>query len=208
MAGPSPTPEELLKRLDDQHQAYLETFRLVHDALSNGLQHSSRISTPQSPPSVRGFPRRRRSTKERDGEKPHFKSSTLHTSIMTGDSEESEDDDDLYVQAPLAPFQYTEEDLRQHLRTFKFNESGRKILETVVTRTGRLLDPNLFPQYDNMDHSHNSHYSVFDVGKDGAPLSRRDIVLPGTTKIDSAIWQAIQVSSTSRFIPASTRRTL
>ncbi|QSZ31177.1 hypothetical protein DSL72_000740 [Monilinia vaccinii-corymbosi] len=182
--------EELLKRLDDQHQAYLETFKLVHEALNNSVTHPNPASAPQSPGSIRTFTKRqRRCTRDDISE---LRPSTLHSSVLSGESDESDDDDDLYVQTPLAPFTYVEEQLRQHLSTYNFTDAGHTILESVITKTGRLLDPVLFPDYPRADRSHNSHYSVFDVGKDGAPLSRRDVVQPGTTKIDSAIWQAIK----------------
>ncbi|KAM3152382.1 hypothetical protein ABEW05_007242 [Botrytis cinerea] len=193
--------EELLKRLDDQHQAYLETFKLVHDALNNSLTNTNTNSAsvapapapaPQSPGSIRTFTKRRRVSARDDGDIPEVRPSTLHSSVLSGDSDDSDDDDDLYVQTPLAPFKYDEEQLRQHFRSYNFTDAGHIILETVITKNGRLLDPVLFPDYHRADRSHNSHYSVFDVGKDGAPLSRRDVVKPGTTKIDSAIWQAVK----------------
>lgn len=186
--------EELLKRLDDQHQAYLETFKLVHDALNNSHTNTSTVSAPQSPGSIRTFTKRRRRSTKDDGDIPEIRPSTLHSSVLSGDSDDSDDDDDLYVQTPLNPFKYGEEQLRQHFRTYNFTDAGHVILQSVITRNGRLLDPVLFPEYHRADRSHNSHYSVFDVGKDGAPLSRRDVVKPGTTKIDSAIWQAVKVS--------------
>lgn len=201
----SMSTEELLKKLDDQHQAYLETFKLVHDALNNSLTNTNTNTNsasvapapapaPQSPGSIRTFTKRRRVSARDDGDIPEVRPSTLHSSVLSGDSDDSDDDDDLYVQTPLAPFKYDEEQLRQHFRTYNFTDAGHIILETVITKNGRLLDPVLFPDYHRADRSHNSHYSVFDVGKDGAPLSRRDVVKPGTTKIDSAIWQAVKVS--------------
>ncbi|KAI9643739.1 hypothetical protein NHQ30_008363 [Ciborinia camelliae] len=185
-----------MRRLDDQHQAYLETFKLVHDALNNGVTNTSTgpVSAPQSPGSIRTFTKRRRRSTKDDCDIPEIRPSTLHSSVLSGDSDDSDEDDDLYVQTPLAPFTYSEEQLRQHFRTYNFTDAGHVILETVITKNGRLLDPVLFPEYYRADRSHNSHYSVFDVGKDGAPLSRRDVVKPGTTKIDSAIWQTVKVS--------------
>ncbi|KAA8566726.1 hypothetical protein MFRU_044g00470 [Monilinia fructicola] len=184
--------EELLKRLDDQHQAYLETFKLVHEALNNSVTNTNTVSTPQSTGSIRTFTKRRRRSTKDDRDIPEIRPSTLHSSVLSGDSDDSDDDDDLYVQTPLASFTHGEEQLRQHLRSYNFTDAGHTILESVITKNGRLLEPVLFPEYHRADRSHNSHYSVFDVGKDGAPLSRRDIVEPGTTKIDSAIWQAIK----------------
>ena len=188
-AGPS--TEELLKRLDDEHKAYLDTFRLVHEALSKNIADTNTL--PASPgPSKR----RRRSTIEQDVERPERPKfskpgSVPGTSVLTGDSDESDDDDELYVQTPLPPYNFDHENLRQHLKCHEFNESGKRILKTVI-ENGRLLNPMLFPEYLPNDRSHNSHYSVFDVGTDGAPLSRHEVVRPGTTSIDSAIWQVIQ----------------
>jgi hypothetical protein len=186
-AGPS--TEELLKRLYEQHTAYLDTFKLVHEALSQNVA-ANRPTSPAAPSK-----RRRRSTLDVEAEKPERKISSTATflgSVVTGDSDESDEDDELYVQTPLPSYKFDHEDLRDHLKHYKFNDSGKKMLETVI-ENGRLLNPMLFPEYAPSDRSHNSHYSVFDIGTDGAPLSRHEVVKPGTTSIDSAIWQVIQV---------------
>lgn len=185
-AGPS--TEELLKKLDEQHKAYLDTFKLVHDA----LLHNIAANHPTSP--VPPSKRRRRSTLDIESDKPERKTSgaaTFPSSVVTGDSDESDEDDELYVQIPLPPYKFDHEHLRAHLKNHKFNDAGKIILETVVDN-GRLLNPSLFPEYEPGDRSHNSHYSVFDIGTDGAPLSRHEVVKPGTTSIDSAIWQVTQ----------------
>lgn len=181
--------EELLKRLDDQHRAYLETFRLVHEALAQSVAGNA-IASPISSTTKK----RRRSTLERSDTERLFKpTAPTTTSLTTAESDSSDDDDELYVQNTLKCYKFDTEDLRQHLRTHNFNEEGLKLLETVITNRGRLLDPaEIFPQYPPEEKSHNSHYSVFDVGTDGAPVSRREVVNAGST-IDSAIWQAIRV---------------
>ncbi|RAL60004.1 hypothetical protein DID88_000630 [Monilinia fructigena] len=143
----SVSTEELLKRLDDQHQAYLETFKLVHEALNHSVTNTNTASAPQSTGSIRTFTKRRRRSTKDDHDTLEIRPSTLHSSILSGDSDDSDDDDDLYVQTPLASFTYD------------------------------LTIPTIL---------------CFDVGKDGAPLSRRDVIEPGTTKIDSAIWQAVK----------------
>ncbi|PVH71167.1 hypothetical protein DL98DRAFT_553765 [Cadophora sp. DSE1049] len=173
------TTEELLKRLDEQHQAYLTTFRQVHEALAKTAaagQHQ--ILT--SPEPTRSFT-------ELDGERPV----TIHSSLLTGDSDDSDNDDELYVQTPLPSYKYDYEDLRKHLKTYTFRDHGDILLDTVV-HNKRLLYPSLFPEYPEDERWHLSHYSVFDVSTDGAPLSRREVVKDGTTSIDSAVWQAIQ----------------
>ena len=181
---------ELLKKLDDQHQAYLETFKLVHEALANNAAPIATSARPSSPPAtIAPTKRRRRSTMEVDGERPERKPSTYHSSVLTGESSESDDDDELYVQTPLPSYKFDHEHLKHHLKSHPFDAYGQTLLKTVIDN-GR-VDPGLFPEYPPEEKYHNSHYSVFDVGADGAPLSRREIVTAGSS-IDSAIWQAIQ----------------
>lgn len=212
--------EELLRRLDQQHQAYLETFRLVHEALlgshqpSNSANNVSGISTiPEvlaSPTTELSNLRRfRRPTLDTTDTEPrsdrssslllspgNLQSLTFQSSIVTGeDSESSDDDEDLYVQDPLPSKSWNREDLRHHLKTYKFNEEGQKLLESVVV-DGRLTNPDLARVFEvGFELGIGSHYSVFDVGPDGAPLSRHEVVTKGTTSIHDAIWQVIRVSA-------------
>jgi len=188
--------EELLKRLDEQHQAYLKTFKLVHEALAQnaapkpGLSGSPATSPQLKPVVISATKRRRRSTLDAERPEPR-KPSTYHSSVLTGESSESDEDEEFYVQTPLAPHKYEDKHLREHLQTHKFNEEGQILLDSIV-RDGVLIHPSIFPKYDPDENFHNSHYTIFDVGKDGAPLSRYLVVKPGSS-IDSSIWQAIQV---------------
>lgn len=213
--------EELLRKLDEQHQAYIKTFKLVHEALArshasekNGnneansaLLPNASTNLPASPPSpgphislaLPSSPQsrtpsriRRRSTEVGDLERPLRRPGTFQSSLYTGDSDESEVDGDLYVQDALPAYSFDLEDLRQHFKTYDFDEAGRTLLKSVF-KNGRLRYPGLFRDYPETETWHNSHYSVFDVDQDGTPLSRSDLVEPGTTSIDSAIWQVIQV---------------
>lgn len=192
------SPGELLRRLDDLHKAYLETFTQAHEALSYQISGT----TPASPVAV--SKRRRRSTTDPDpdAERPHLRNTAFASHGIVSKTNESsfsddvsDEDDELYVQDTLSPYKFDTEDLRDHLKHYKFNKEGKELLKTVINENGRLLNPSsLFPQYPPEDLSHNSHYTVFDVGKDGAPISRREVVESGST-IDSAIWQAIRVGS-------------
>lgn len=211
--------EELLRKLDEHHQAYIKTFRLVHEALAQSQSGERRqefgtgpssnsittlpvsppspgphisLALPTSPQSRAPSRRRRRSTEVGDFDRPLRRPGTFQSSVYTGDSDESELDGDLYVQDALPSYSYDLEDLRQHLKTYKFEDAGTTLLKTVV-KNGRLKHPGLFREYPDSEKWHNSHYSVFDVDQDGTPLSRFDLVQPGTTSIDSAIWQVVQV---------------
>jgi len=188
--------EELLKRLDEQHKAYLETFKLVHEALAQSVVNRPPPSPGLAPTSA---PRqRRRSTVDADAiDLPLITIRSFPqqaTSFTTGETDISDDDDELYVQDLLPSYQFDYEDLRDHLKKYAFNEEGRTLLEGVVGANGRLKSPELFPKCLDEASSHNSHYSIFDVGTDGTPLSRHKYVSSGST-IDSAIWQAIQVGN-------------
>ncbi|PBP25214.1 hypothetical protein BUE80_DR003680 [Diplocarpon rosae] len=187
MAG-TLTTEELLRRLDEQHQAYIATFRLVHETLAKTAS-ATRIAPALQPP-VSTFTE---TAIEIEAERPaDGKPVMVRSSLLTGESDESDDDDDeLYLQTPLSSYKYDLEDLRNHLKTYTWNEYGAVLLDSVV-HNKRLLYPTLFPEYSEDEKWHNSHYSVFDVCTDGAPLSRREVVKAGTKSIDSAVWQAIQ----------------
>lgn len=213
--------EELLRKLDEQHQAYIKTFRLVHEALAQSQNSEKKnneegtsgtvsnnsttlpvslpspgphisLALPTSPQSRAPSRRRRRSTEVGEFDRPLRRPGTFQSSLYTGDSDESELDGDLYVQDALPSYSFDVEDLRQHLKTYDFEDAGITLLKTVV-KNGRLKHPGLFREYPETEKWHNSHYSVFDVDQDGAPLSRFDLVKPGTSSIDSAIWQVIQV---------------
>jgi hypothetical protein len=144
--------------------------------------------------------RRTLSIVDADVERSSLRKASIFHSSLTGESDESDDDDELYVQTPWPPYKFGHEDLRRHLNTYQFKAHSHVLLETVV-KNGRLLNPSLFPECPAEEKWHNSHYSVFDVGVDGALLSRREVVKDGTTSIDSAIWQAIQVTRPRRLGP-------
>jgi len=202
-----PSVEELFRRLEEQQQAYLRTLREVHEALAQPTPGISSASGTTGAPSTKSAKKRRRSTQDTKIERPadwaakvdrpkdaDGRPVTLGSSVITGESEESDVEEEFYVQKPLPSYTFDHEDLKQHLKTHKFNKHGAQLLETVV-ENGRLINPihpKLIREYPPDELWHDSHYSVFDVGKDGAPLSRSDVVEKGSP-IDAAIWQAIQV---------------
>lgn len=197
-----PSVEELFRRLDEQQQAYLRTLREVHEALAQQTPSNSSALGPAGPASTKPGRKRRRSTRDTEAERPTIskaerstdengKPLTLGSSVITGDSDESDVEEEFFVQELLPSTSFSQEDLSKHLMEHKFNKHGKKLLESVVDH-GRPLHPTLFREYPADELWHNSHYSVFDVGKDGAPFSRSTVVQKGST-IDSAIWQAIQV---------------
>ncbi|KAE9369731.1 hypothetical protein N431DRAFT_52754 [Stipitochalara longipes BDJ] len=199
--------EELFRRLEEQHQAYLRTLREAHEALAQPTPNSSSTPGTAGGSSTKSAKKRRRSTQDTKIERPadwiakvdrpkdaDGRPVTLGSSVITGESEESDIEEEFYVQKPLPSYTFDHEDLKKHLKTYTFNKHGEELLATVVDN-GKLLDPihpKLIREYPLDELWHDSHYSVFDVGTDGAPLSRSEVVEKGSS-IDSAIWQAIQV---------------
>lgn len=186
--------EALLKRLDEQRDAYLENHRLVRALLAGAKDKDSQSPQPAlnaeskwlKSPSATGF------------------DSLIKSSVSraTGeDSDSDEDEEDYYVQTPLEPQEYDHEGLRQHLQSYKWMSDGRKVLGDVLSDAKRLSQPTLFPTQNIPvpDRSHLSHYQVFDVGPDGAPLP---VELSETEKPPSnalKIWQTIkEVNSPSK----------
>lgn len=141
----SPSISELLQRLDEQHQKYLETFKLVHDALSQTANTKPQTISSSPPANGAVSKRRRRSTLDpADADRPALRPSTYHSSVLTGETDESDDDEELFASTPLAGYSFDHEDLRHHLKTYDFTEQGRILLESVV-RNKRLIDPGVFP---------------------------------------------------------------
>ncbi|TKA71522.1 hypothetical protein B0A55_06115 [Friedmanniomyces simplex] len=172
----------LLKQLDAQKDAYQETFRQVHELFAQNIaatvSPASKVPTtpslpPQSPrQSVSG--NTERANRARKVSTGLATLTTSSESKRTGDDSDADDDESLYVSGTLEPELYTEESLRKHLQSYKWNPYGAKILETVIDSPPRLLQTPLVTRRKGPvdDRSHLSHYQVFDVGPDGAPMNQ------------------------------------
>ena len=192
----------LLKLLDAQKDAYNETFRQVHELLAQNIAATVSSTTtggqgapsipPQSPRhSVSG-------NTERLGRSRKFSTGlqTLTTSSeskRTGEDSDQEDDEAYYVSSTLEPQIYTEDTLRLHLQSYKWNQYGAKILETIIDNRSRLLRSPLIAKRkgDVDDRSHLTHYQVFDVGPDGAPLPLDFTNIEQESSKAQAVWRAI-----------------
>jgi hypothetical protein len=192
--------EDLLKRLDAERDAYLATFQQLHEVLARNLIASSSSPSPTStfvsPPSRPVLDRVARLSMNESERKPPatFKSSF----ISNEDDELSDDDEALYVQDLLPTSTRDDEDLRTHLKRYKWNKESKRLLEDILTEEGRMKHPNLFPAGQNPDEdgSHFSLYQVFDVGTDGAPVPLHvDTSLMRLPK-GQTMWHYIKASCT------------
>lgn len=194
---------ELFKKLEDQRNAYQDTLKQVQDAIGQAASLSSPPDVPLTMPSSpmgRHFSQQsitfsETGSRRRDQDrrrKPSFPESSA-LSISDEDSDD-ESDESLYVQAPLPPRSFNFEDLREHLKSYAFDEHTNKILSSIVSDKGRLQNPSIFPgPRDKVDRrTEFSQFQIFDVGADGAPLE----VLPPQHKEvmgkEMGVWHAIK----------------
>ncbi len=244
------TTQELLQRLNEQHQAYLETFKLVHEALH---QRSAAAAPPEQlpppPPLARtetapvsptitsistrpSIPRNLTpstpSTSSRRPPKTLSAQTTLdgdgmsatssgrepktptYSSIITGESDESDaDDEDLFVQTPLPSYSYEDRDLQMHLKDKGLTRAERIILHDVLDIKKRLFEHKTVHEAEGIE----SCGSIFDIGVDGTPVERKELTivkqhtrdtsssrstksLQDTVEVYRAFWDAIRVSPT------------
>lgn len=181
--------DELLKKLEEQRIAYLETFRQVTESFDHSSLTSTELPTLPDADTVR----RSFSVKDTQSRKslPHL-STLADSSTFSDDSDE--ETEEYFVQSPLPPQSYDHEHLRNHLKTYNWDRWGRQILSTVITDRGRLKQPSLFPTKDgpSEDRSHYSHYQVFDIGTDGAPLLVENAEMENAQSKAMQIWHSIK----------------
>lgn len=145
--------DALIRELDAQKRAYMDTFQRMNDLLVQNLAASSPDATGGRPElRPRGPIHSISSASEQDYS---GKTSTTagpdsvqasSVSKTTGDDSDDEDSDEsLYVQTPLAPASFTQAGLRSHLQTHRFLESERVILEDILGNHERLHQEPLLP---------------------------------------------------------------
>jgi len=182
--------EALIRDLDAQRAAYIDTFSKVHEQLASSLAATVskdilRAETPPSSlqPESRSQRSKRLSASHTTSEKDSNSRKNLNAvttlissslSRTTADDSDSDDDGDeaLYVQTPLEPQSYDMESLRAHLRSHAWDKRTRQILDGVVGNPARLAETPLIPNRKGKleDRSDHMHYRVFDVGPDGSML--------------------------------------
>ena len=203
--------EALIREMDAQREAYLRTFQQVHELLAANLAATVPTDTlrtgipPTSAPQDGNVPRSppdsvSRTTSDREVATHARKVSTGFTfetsskSRSTGHDSDVEYDEAYYVQEPLQPQAYDLEAMRSHVRGYKWDEFGKKVMEGVIDSPTRLSQTPLIPSGTGRfeDRSDVAACSVFDVGPDGSPLP---VAFPSIEKQfgrPMAIWHAIK----------------
>ena len=188
MALDAGTAQEMLRKLADDREAYISTLTRAEDVLTQALTTAAGIKVTPRPTSERI---RRNTGTTLEVESVQNGSST----VLDSDSE-TDDDESLFVQETLPPESYDEQGLRDHIKEYKWTEAGRDVLGDLLTRSPPAEKESLFPRAvgSSPDRSHLTHYSIFDVGTDGAPLPIRPLGTRDTSAISraTAIWENIK----------------
>lgn len=194
--------EAVIRELDSQREAYTKTLEKVHELLAQSLAATAASATPPrsgTPQQVEGAPQPTRRSTLTAPETHARKTSTGLSTVVTANSSKDDDvsdedeDEEVYVQVPLDSQHHDEPGLRNHIRSHPWTNSGRRVLDGVVgnpSRIGQRLIPN--HRGHVADGSHYSHYQVFDVGSDGAPLPVDKQSVENEFGRAMAIWDAIR----------------
>ncbi|KAL8990282.1 MAG: hypothetical protein Q9169_008162 [Polycauliona sp. 2 TL-2023] len=186
MALDTATAKEMIQKLAEDRATYLDTLTRAHDVLAKALEASA---TGKPPPQLTSDAVRRNTVTSLFDVDSLKKSSTFSPE---GDSD-TDDNESLFVQEPLPKESYDEDGLRRHLRGFPWTPSDREVVGAVLDNKQLLQRSAMFPVTLGPvdDRSHLSHYSIFDVGKDGAPLQIRRASERPVSRAQ-AIWNNIQ----------------
>lgn len=146
--------KELISKLDADREAYLNTLNKAHLVLnqaltsvanSNSTSNTTLVSSVVQPNTSIGLTKltdlQSVSSEQRLTHYPILRNhaittgeSVRKTSMFSGDDDEveSEHDESFFVQKPLAPESWSENDLVNHVKTHKWKSHGRRILEDIL----------------------------------------------------------------------------
>jgi len=207
---------KLVQQLEADRTAYLATFAKVQETLAHALNIQPHpdgnsppvVASPLPAPSVSAVdttPSSPRSPPSLSSRRTGPGSSTLvdiesrkKGSLYTGDeSSDSDDDESFFAQEVLPVQQFSEEDLRRHLKDHQWNRHSTLILQDLL-KDPRVLDQNrllerLRRRQENDANHH--HADIYQVGTDGAPLrhSRGD-----SDEGLLATWEALRQTNVDR----------
>jgi hypothetical protein len=188
MALDASTAQQLIKRLDDDRANYLDTLGRAHDLLAQALAAAAPGSIPL---------RLTAETIHRSNTaSANIESVPRDGSFALDDESETEDDESLFVQQVLPKEEYDEEGLRKHIKEHGWSGEGRAILKDILDNVKFLANTALFPpwQMPAGEVLHLPHYSIFDVGNDGAPLQIRNAANLRPCSREMSIWRHIKAS--------------
>lgn len=206
MASESNDIQKLTDRIDALVQVNERLIRVLSQSVPSAVEaapaerppnqlpaSSSAATSPTLPPTIAlsGLTRHSSPVSALDAD------SIRKPSVFTGDeSSESGDDESFFVQDTLQPEWFAEEDLKHHLRTYRFEAHGQAILQEVLNDPRGLDKANLVPrETDSMrEHALYHHANAYEVGNDGAALACNT----ETRDLSQAIWRSLSSINADR----------
>ncbi|KAI9653280.1 MAG: hypothetical protein M1831_006115 [Alyxoria varia] len=194
MALDARTAEQLIQKLTDDRNAYLESVNKTHELLLqviNSTAHGAPSNSPKPNLTTDLIQKQNAANLEVDSVNKDL------GSTLAPDSDDDENES-VFAQSPLPREEYSMEGFRTHLRNYRWTDPARKVLEGVMEDGNIMSQRCLFPNEKGpvADRSHLSHYSIFDVGPDGAPLQLRMPEAADTSRA-MAIWNRLKGINTT-----------
>ncbi|KAI4239959.1 MAG: hypothetical protein L6R40_005390 [Gallowayella cf. fulva] len=179
------TAKEMIEKLAQDRATYLDTLTRAHDVLAKALEASA--TGKPAPKLTQDAVRQNATASILDVE------SLKKSSTFSPEDSDTDDNESMFVQEPLPREIYDDDGLRKHVRDFKWTDFDRDIIGDVLRNQQLLQRSAMFPVTLGPvdDRSHLSHYSIFDVGKDGAPLQIRRVDEKPVSRAQ-AIWNNIK----------------
>ena len=120
------------------------------------------------------------------------------TSVYSAeDSSDSEEGETFFAHTPLPSQDFTEQQLRHHIETHKWNDLSKLILGD-LRRSGKLHRRDSIFEPDNVDGSQDADHTlgdIYEVGDDGAPLNRGKA---DGTNADSDTWEVLRSTNSDQ----------
>ena len=185
MALDAATAKEMIQKLSEDRANYLDTLSRAHDVLAKALDAAA---TGKPPPRLTPETVRRNTNATIDVESVKNASSTF-----SPEDSDTGDDESMFVQQTLPSESFDDEGLKKHIQEYNWTEQGKAILGNVINNKQLLQRSSILPVTlgTQEDRSHLSHYSIFDVGNDGAPLEVQRASDKETSRAQT-IWNLIK----------------
>ena len=153
------TVQDLVKRLEEDRKAHLESINKTHELLKQ-LIGTSTAGSPSTPITSE---RSRRYTGTTLATKLDVESVQKSSTLSANDESDTDEDEALFVQDPLAVESYDEDGLKKHIREYNWTDAGKNILENLLDKPEILQRTSIFPNRDLVeDHAQLSHYTILD----------------------------------------------
>ena len=197
--------QELIKKLDQDRNIYLNTLSQFHEQLTQALSAqnpapilSSPGATSQNSPVVQS-PRLRSHlpsiTNGSIAPSSFLELSTTNKPVSLAFSAESTSDSDngesLFVSEPLAKEFHSQESLKNHIKEYRWTVHGQCVLDDILQNQRHLDDRKLFQQTSENDINSTDYApaSIYNVMEDGSALPAFQLEDRPSEK---DIWDALQ----------------